>query len=182
MINRIHILGAAGSGTTTLGIKLAEELGFTHFDTDDFLWEETVPPYQQKRTIDNRQKLLKEELEKYDRWILTGSMVGWGEKIVPLFELVVYLWLPQETRIARLRERERRKHGSEIDENGRMYQTHIDFISWASEYDTGDENMRSKRYHEKWLSQISSEVMRIEGEYELDEKIVMIKNNLMKFE
>lgn len=179
MINRIHILGAAGSGTTTLGVQLAKEQGYKHFDTDDFLWEETVPPYQKKRTIEMRQDLLKKELEKHDKWILTGSMVGWGEQITPLFELVVYLWLPPDIRIARLREREKNKHGKAIDKGGRMYQTHIDFINWASEYDSGDVRMRSKKYHENWLKQLSSEVIKIEGDYELDEKIEKIKKHLI---
>ena len=38
MIRRIHILGAAGSGTTTLGRALAERLQCPHFDTDDYFW------------------------------------------------------------------------------------------------------------------------------------------------
>jgi len=38
MIQRIHILGASGSGTTTLGRALAERLQCPHFDTDDYFW------------------------------------------------------------------------------------------------------------------------------------------------
>lgn len=33
--NVIHIYGASGSGTTTLGKRICEELGFTQMDTDD---------------------------------------------------------------------------------------------------------------------------------------------------
>jgi adenylate kinase family enzyme len=35
MIQRIHILGASGSGTTTLGRALGEHLQYPHFDTGD---------------------------------------------------------------------------------------------------------------------------------------------------
>jgi adenylate kinase family enzyme len=38
MVSRIHILGASGSGTTTLAKALANELGYKHFDTDDYYW------------------------------------------------------------------------------------------------------------------------------------------------
>lgn len=175
MINKIHILGASGSGTTTLGIELAKELGYKHFDTDDFLWEETIPPYQQKRSIENRQKLLGEVLGSNEKWILTGSMVGWGDALVQLFDLVIYLWLPQDIRIQRLRERERGRYGTEIDQGGKMHKTHLDFIDWASEYDKGDETMRSRKYHDLWLSKISCEVMKLEGLYELDEKVDAVK-------
>ena len=44
MIHRIHILGASGSGTTTLGRALAARLQCPHFDTDDCFWLPTDPP------------------------------------------------------------------------------------------------------------------------------------------
>jgi adenylate kinase family enzyme len=37
MIRRIHILGAYGSGTTTLGRALAARLQYLYFDMDDYL-------------------------------------------------------------------------------------------------------------------------------------------------
>jgi adenylate kinase family enzyme len=33
---RIHLIGASGSGTTTLGRALAQRLGYPHFDTDHY--------------------------------------------------------------------------------------------------------------------------------------------------
>ena len=41
-MQRIHILGASGSGTTTLGRALAERLQCRHFDTDDYFWLPTT--------------------------------------------------------------------------------------------------------------------------------------------
>jgi hypothetical protein len=35
---RIHILGASGTGTTTLGKALADRLNCPHFDADRFYW------------------------------------------------------------------------------------------------------------------------------------------------
>lgn len=37
--NVIHIYGASGSGTTTLGKKLCEKLGYTLMDTDSYFKE-----------------------------------------------------------------------------------------------------------------------------------------------
>lgn len=34
---RIHILGASGSGTTTLGKALSDKLRYKHFDTDNYI-------------------------------------------------------------------------------------------------------------------------------------------------
>ena len=36
MAHRIHLFGASGSGTTTLGVALAERLAIAHFDSDNF--------------------------------------------------------------------------------------------------------------------------------------------------
>ena len=38
MKNVIHIFGASGSGTTTLGKKICSELGYTLMDTDAYYW------------------------------------------------------------------------------------------------------------------------------------------------
>src|SRR5438128_874343 len=48
MVQRLHILGASGSGTTTLGRALAEGLQCPHFDTDDYFWLPTDPPFTQQ--------------------------------------------------------------------------------------------------------------------------------------
>jgi adenylate kinase family enzyme len=37
--NHLHILGASGSGTTTLASSLSKELQYTHFDSDDYFWK-----------------------------------------------------------------------------------------------------------------------------------------------
>jgi adenylate kinase family enzyme len=53
MIQRIHILGASGSGTTTLGRALSERLQCPHFDTDNYFWLPTDPPWVQSRHSQN---------------------------------------------------------------------------------------------------------------------------------
>lgn len=72
MIKRIHIVGASGSGTTTL----AQELNYKHFDTDDFFWVKMHLPYQQKTQIEERIRYMSENLNNSERWILSGSLCG----------------------------------------------------------------------------------------------------------
>lgn len=168
---KIHILGASGSGTTTLAKALADKLGYKHFDSDDYFWEETNPPYQQKRSKESRVKLLKEDLSTNENWILSGSLCGWGDILIPMFDLVVYLYLPKEIRMDRIIKREEERFGDKIKEGGSMYESSKAFIKWASEYDDGDINMRSKKLHNKWLKEMSCKVLKIEGDYELEENI-----------
>ena len=79
---RIHILGAAGSGTTTFGAALASATGATHLDTDDYFWQRTDPPYQQPRPRGLRLSLLASALDRTPSWTLSGSLCGWGDPLI----------------------------------------------------------------------------------------------------
>src|SRR5690349_3503998 len=100
----IHITGASGSGVSTLGAALAERLGAPQFDVDDFFWMPTDPPFTDKRPVAERLALLEERLVG-DRWVLSGSLVGWGDPLTRRFDLVVFLYTPADIRMARLRAR-----------------------------------------------------------------------------
>lgn len=178
MINRIHIVGASGSGTTTLAKVLCRNLIFECFDTDDYFWESTNPPFQKKRAIKERKKSLKEKLESSKKWVLSGSLCGWGDEFIPYFDLVIYLWIPQDIRLTRLIERERRRYGKEIQIGGTMYEAHLEFIEWASRYDKGDINMRSRVLHDKWLSELKCHTLIIEGDIDLEEKLQKVLEKL----
>lgn len=55
---RVHILGASGSGTTTLGRALAQAWSVPHADADDYFWVPADPPYLQKRPVEERITLM----------------------------------------------------------------------------------------------------------------------------
>ena len=60
--NRIHIFGASGSGTTTIGKAISEKLGYQHFDTDNFYWLPTYEPFTEARPIEERLRLMQADL------------------------------------------------------------------------------------------------------------------------
>ena len=114
MIHRLHILGASGSGTTTLGRALAERLPCLHFDTDDYFWVPTDPPFTHQRERTERQRLLMDDVTAHNAWVVSGSLCGWGDVAISLFELVVFLWIPHNVRMARLHRREHARFGKRI--------------------------------------------------------------------
>lgn len=161
---KIHITGASGSGTRTLGRKISEEFKIQHFDTDDFFWAPSSLPYQFSRDKKERRNLLKSALSSKTNWVLSGSLCGWADFAIPLFDLVIFLLVPTEIRIERLRIREIEKFGQQsLSPGGEMHESHNEFIKWASEYDTGNDEMRSKAMHEAWLKKIECEIVRYEG-------------------
>ncbi|MBI4519670.1 MAG: adenylate kinase [Gemmatimonadetes bacterium] len=106
MAGCVHILGASGSETTTLAKALATHLGCPHYDADSYFWLPSDPPFQHIRDVEPRRVMLSADLEKPGGWVLSGSLCGWGDIYIPLFGLVVFLWIPHELRMARLAARE----------------------------------------------------------------------------
>jgi adenylate kinase family enzyme len=178
MANRIHILGASGSGTTTLGHVLAERLNYTHFDTDNYLWLPTDPPTIEKRELTLRQKLLMDDLTTHQSWVLSGSLCGWGDITIPLFELVIYLWVPCEIRLERLHHREYERYGQRIMPGCDMYEQSQAFLDWAASYDEGGLDMRSRQLHEQWLGMLPCPIICIEGEYTIEEQIDVLMTEI----
>jgi adenylate kinase family enzyme len=172
--HRIHIFGASGSGTTTLGRALAEHLQCPHFDTDTYFWMPTEPPFTQQRACSTRKRYLMGDLTAHDTWVLSGSLCGWGDVAISLFTLVVFLWLPRDLRMVRLCRRERERYGERIMPGGDMYGQSQAFLQWAAAYDDGDVTMRSRALHEQWLSLLPSPVVRIEGDYSTQECMQML--------
>ncbi len=128
---RIHIVGASSSGTTTLGMALAARLGAAHLDTDSFFWEATDPLFTAKRPEAERVALMEAALAGAEAWVISGSLIGWGDVFVPRFDLVVFLHVPHEVRMARLMARERERYGAAIEPGGAMHAAHLEFLAWA---------------------------------------------------
>lgn len=161
---RIHIVGAPGAGTTTLGRALAGALALPHHDADDYFWLPTSPPYRKQRDIADRLRLMHEIFVDRSGWVLSGSLDDWGGPIVPLLDLVAFVRVPTEVRLQRLRDREARHFGRDaVSPGGWRHQETEDFIEWASHYDDGTREGRNLPRHLKWLDTLSCPVMRIDG-------------------
>jgi adenylate kinase family enzyme len=171
---RIHIFGASGSGTTTLGRALASALGIAFLDADDFFWEPTDPPFAAKTEIGARKAALAAATRAAGSWVLSGSMTGWGDFLIPELDLAVYLYLPPGARLERLAARERARYGDRIDEGGDMREAHIEFMAWAARYDTAGLEQRSRASHAAWMEMLACPVLRIEGGPPLDASVVRV--------
>ena len=176
--HRIHILGASGAGTTTLARALAADLTIPAFDADDYFWVKTDPPFREIRPREARVDRLLADLSPCESWVLSGSMVGWDEKISPAFTLAVYLWVPPDIRMARLAERERWRYGAKILPGGPMHDASVKFMQWAAAYDSAGVEQRSRELHRQWLDGLDAPVLRIEGDTSVAERLARVKSAL----
>ena len=162
---RVHITGASGSGVTTLGRALADAAALPHHDTDDYYWRPTSPPYRDKRMAEDRLRLMREMFLDRPAWVLTGLLDSWGDPIIPLFDLVVFLQTDRNVRLQRLRLRESRRYGADaVAPGGPRHDMTEEFVEWASHYDDGTREGRSLKRHEAWLAALPCPILRLNGE------------------
>lgn len=171
--SRIYVFGASGSGTTTLGAKLAHALDLTHIDADDHYWIPSDPPFSKKRPIAARLRSMKAAM-KSDGWIISGSCHGWANEFVKEAELLVFVSAPTEVRLKRLMTREADRFGARILSGGDMFDIHKAFLAWAAEYDNPIFEGRSRTGHEKWLAQQARSICRLDGCQKSDDLVQRI--------
>ena len=163
MGRRIHVLGASGTGTSTLARALATQLDSQSFDTDDFFWYPSDPPFTDERPVSDRLRLMQELFLPRGDWILAGSVLGWGAPIVPRLSHVVFLTLDPAARLARLAAREAARYGTKIAPGGSRREASEAFLAWAAGYDDDAFPGRSRRKHEAWLKELSCPVIRLDA-------------------
>jgi adenylate kinase family enzyme len=159
---RIHILGASGSGTSTLGSALARRLGVPHTDADSLYWMPTDPPYTTPRPAAERQALLLRRLPVDGGWVFSGAATKWAAPLEPHYDLVVFLRLDPAMRMARLRRREAARFGTRILPGGDMAAISASFFAWAEAYDTAGSSQRGLVTHEAWLADQPAPVLRLD--------------------
>ena len=171
---KILIMGASCAGSTTLGIALGKQLGCVVFDSDEYFWEKSAIPFTVRRNPELRNKMIISDTAKQDNWIITGSMVSWGDVWLHIFNLVVFLYIPHHIRMQRLKTREIQRYGDQIFTDPIRAKLYQDFVQWASGYDDNTTNGRTLQVHETWLSKVSSPVLEIRGDTTVEERVELV--------
>lgn len=174
----IHIFGASGSGTSSLGEKLSKEFGYTLMDTDSYFWMPTEPPFTQIRPRQERVERMIQDIRLSENVVISGSLSDWGYDIFPFFTLAVRIEMEQSLRMERLIQREKAKYGSRIEAGGDMYEHHIAFMEWARAYDSGGMDMRSKALHDVIQKQFPCDVLCLNGADSLESHFKKVQSYL----
>jgi adenylate kinase family enzyme len=165
---RIHVLGASGSGSTTLGAAMARSLGLPHADADHFFWSPTDPPFTTRRPRTERLAMLTQALPADGDWVFSGSAMSWATVLEPAYDLIVFLRLDARLRMTRLRQREAARYGARIESGGDMAIASAAFFEWAAAYDTAGTSQRSLAGHEAWLAWQTARVLRLDSALPVD--------------
>ena len=175
---RINVLGASGSGASTIGRQLASALALSYFDADDYFHAPTDPPFQRPRSAQDRFELITQDLSPHSNWVLGGGMAGWEPCPRLDFCWMVFLYVPTELRVERLRRREYERFGERIKSGGDMHLNHEEFIQWASRYDIGDVEGKTLARHETYLSQQACPVFEFRGQMSRESIVERVLQNI----
>ena len=171
---KILIFGASGTGTTTLGRSLSENLGYTFLDVDDYYWKPTNPPFQEKIPLAERNQSLEEDYHASANVIISGSLVTWGDFWSTAFDLAIFLWLLPNIRLDRLQKREEDRYGKQLYENENQKEKSQAFLDWAAQYDDPTFKGRSIKQHEDWIRILDGQVLQLRGDLTNEERIAKV--------
>lgn len=179
----IHLLGAPGSGVSSLGREIAQILHVKHLDTDDYHWfTDDALPYRRRRNPEHRRALLTQDLEAHtEGWVLSGALCGWGDVFIPRFDVVVYCWAPVDVRLARIQAREQARFGAErVGPGGDLHTVYEKFCAWAAAYEEPSDNVRSRDRELAWLEPLTCPILKLETQGELGHLGTQIRDFLDK--
>jgi adenylate kinase family enzyme len=172
---RIHIFGANGSGTTTLGVALAKKLNCVHYDSHKYVRD----LYKKHKNYFVVYSLLDQDLRKSSKWILSGWLFNKADSYKRFYDLAVFLWVPKEIRLARLKQREVNFHGKGIlAQDNPKYKSYKKFLDWTEKYDTAGVEQLSRTLHEKWMANLTCPILRLEGDYSMADNVKTVLDYL----
>lgn len=170
---RIIICGLNGAGKSTLGKALAGRLNYEFRDIEDYYFPKIDDKYEYsiQRTDEEVAALLLRDLEENDDVVLASVRGNYSKQIEKLFDLAVYIDIPKEIRMARVRKRSNDKFGNRMLPGGDLYESEERFFKMVE--------ARSDDHAKKWLIDLSCPVIYIDGRAETENNVTMLVQNYL---
>ncbi len=175
---KVLVIGASGSGTTTLAKAIGENFGFLHLDADDYYWAKTNPPFKIKVPLVERQESLWKGSQSTHKVVISGSLVSWGKEWENAFDLVIFIRMDPTLRMKRLKERELSRYGNQLKLDPEVKANSKAFLTWAKKYDDPSFSGRSIRIHKEWMNRLNCKIIQLDGGEELDQKLQLVAKYL----
>ena len=161
MKNGIIIIGLNGSGKSTVCRELARRLNYKLMDVEDYFFVESKIPYTISRTRAEVQKMLLDDIEKYQNYVLCSVNCNWDSKITDTLRMAVLLTAPLEVRMERVKQRELTRFGERVLEGGDLYESQKKFYDFVAS--------RSEQEVREKASLLSCPILEIEATLSVEE-------------
>lgn len=164
----IIICGLNGAGKSTLGKALAEKLHFYFIDNEDLYFPKVDPAYiyAAPRTREEVERLLLHKIQKHENFVFSSVKGDYGEAVYPFFQYAVWMDVPKDIRIERVKNRSFQKFGNRMLPGGDLYEQEERFFDLVKS--------RAENTVEKWIQSLSCPIIRIDGTKSIEENIAII--------
>ena len=133
---------------------LAEKLNYFSMDVEDYYFFKSDIPYSKFHTLEETQRLMERDIEKYQKFVLATVNCNWG-KINSAFKLAVVLMAPIDIRMERIKTREYKKFGDRVLKGGDLYDSQLKFHNKVL--------ARTDEHIEKQMQYISCPVLKLDA-------------------
>ncbi len=170
-MNRVMILGSAGSGKSTLSRKLSSILDLPVIHLDKYYWKPNwvpTPAEEWDRVV--------EELTMTEQWIIDGNYSRTLDLRISRADVVIYLDMPRWLcmyRIVKRRVMYHRKSRPDMNE-GCPEKLDVEFIKWVWNYRT---RSRTKTIEKLERSKNQTEIIIARNRKEVNELLKRLANN-----
>lgn len=164
---KIQVIGASGTGKSTLCKYISEKTGAFWIDTDKYLWKDKS--YIENYPVEERLKMYNYDIANHSEYIVSGSVHSWNPEGFNDKELLVLLILDEEIRMNRIYYREFERFGDRMFPGGDHYELTCEFIDWCKTYLTEDENaVNSLASHILRLKEACCKTLVLDGNESVD--------------
>ncbi|MCM1026272.1 MAG: AAA family ATPase [Roseburia sp.] len=168
----IMLCGLNGTGKSTLGKALAQELHYHFIDNEDLYFPKTSPDYlyASPRTRREVEELLFREIKAHENFLFASVKGDYGKAVYPYFQYAILLTVPREIRLQRIRNRSFEKFGDRMLPGGDLYEREERFFQFAA--------ARDENTVEEWLRELSCPILRADGTRPVRENVALLLKRL----
>lgn len=170
MSTGILICGLNGSGKSTLGKALALEIGFHFIDSEKIFFPNpnSNNPYSNPISHETAKKMLMEEVQKNENFVLATVKGDYSTSIISLFRYIFVLEVPKRIRLDRIKNRSLQKFQDRILPGGDLFEQEAAFIQKIQS--------RTEYYVEDWLQTMACPIFKLNGTRPIEDNISIIKS------
>lgn len=164
----IVVCGLNGCGKSTLGKALAKELGVHFIDNEDLFFTRSRDdePYANPRPRAEVEERLMEEVRKHGKFVFAAVKGDYGKDIHRFYEYAVFIEVPKQIRLQRVRNRSFQKFGNRMLEGGDLHQAEERFFEIVA--------ARTEESVETWIRSLPCPVIRVDGTLPIGENVQRI--------
>ena len=171
---RIVLCGGNGAGKSTLGKELAKRLNIRFMDIEHYYFPVSNADYAYgcSRTQEEVTALLLEDMKRTDDFVLAAVKADYSPEISRMFTHAVYIDVPKEVRMNRIRQRSFLKFGERMQPGGDLFEREQRFFDLVQN--------RTDEPILKWIDSMEIPMIRIDGLRSVAENLEQVVHCLPK--